>query len=89
MADYKSRTADKFVLRLPDGMRHHIADMASANRRSMNSEIIRRLEQSLVAEHGPQSPQEQLDELLRRAAQLSNQILTDRNAEHHEEPSHG
>lgn len=88
MADYNSRTADKFVIRLPDGMRHRIADAAAASHRSMNSEIIQRLEQSLVAEHDSQSLQEQLDELLRRAAQLSNQILIARNAERHEEPSH-
>ncbi|WP_376749795.1 Arc family DNA-binding protein [Stutzerimonas nitrititolerans] len=89
MTDYSSRTADKFVVRLPDGMRGRIFDVAGSNHRSMNSEIIHRLQQSFAAELGSQSPQEQLDELLRRAAQLSNQILTDRNAEQHEEPSHG
>lgn len=89
MTDYNSRTAEKFVIRLPDGMRSRIADMAQMNRRSMNSEIIQRLEQSFVAENSSQSLQEQLDELLRRATQLSNQILTARNAEQHKEPSHG
>ncbi|MHB0763358.1 Arc family DNA-binding protein [Stutzerimonas sp. NM35] len=89
MADYKSRTAEKFVIRLPDGMRSRIADMALVSRRSMNSEIIQRLEQSFVAENSSQSLEEQLDELLRRAAQLSNQILADRNAEQHGEQSHG
>ncbi|MCJ8167987.1 Arc family DNA-binding protein [Atopomonas sediminilitoris] len=44
---YSSRTADKFVLRLPQGMRDRIAEVARQRHRSMNSEIINRLEQSL------------------------------------------
>ena len=49
-AIYSSRTADKFVVRLPDGMRERIADVARNHHRSMNSEIISRLEQSLHQE---------------------------------------
>lgn len=53
---YNSRTADKFVVRLPDGLRERIADVARNNHRSMNSEIIARLTRSLdedaVAERG-------------------------------------
>lgn len=45
---YTSRTADKFVVRLPDGMREHIAEVARQHHRSMNSEIIARLEHSLL-----------------------------------------
>lgn len=45
-----SRTADKFVVRLPDGMRNKICDASNAAHRSMNSEIIARLEQSLAAD---------------------------------------
>ncbi len=44
-----SRTADKFVVRLPDGMREQVAEVARKNHRSMNSEIIDRLEQSLLS----------------------------------------
>ena len=44
---YSSRTADKFVVRLPDGMRDRIAEVARDQHRSMNSEIIARLESSL------------------------------------------
>ncbi|MDR6236033.1 Arc family DNA-binding protein [Pseudomonas oryzihabitans] len=47
---YSSRTADKFVVRLPEGMRERIADVARNHHRSMNSEIIARLEQSLQQE---------------------------------------
>lgn len=47
MTATNSRTADKFVVRLPDGMREQVAEVARKNHRSMNSEIIDRLEQSL------------------------------------------
>jgi len=44
----KSRAADKFVVRLPDGMRGALADAAHERHRSMNSEIVHRLEQSFA-----------------------------------------
>lgn len=44
---YSSRTADKFVVRLPEGMRDRIAEVAREQHRSMNSEIIARLQNSL------------------------------------------
>lgn len=37
---YDSRTADKFVVRLPEGMREEIAERARINGRSMNSEMV-------------------------------------------------
>ena len=80
MAD--SRTADKFVIRLPDGLRGRITDRAMANHRSMNSEIIARLEQSLLQEGALQdnlgirldSPELSLHEreLLQRFRQLTH-----------------
>lgn len=39
-----SDMADKFMLRMPDGLRDRIAQVAKANGRSMNSEIVRTLE---------------------------------------------
>lgn len=44
---YSSRTADKFVLRMPDGMRDQMAELAKNHNRSMNSEMITRLQKSL------------------------------------------
>lgn len=41
---YSSRTADKFVVRLTDGLRHRIQVMANAKHRSMNSQILHYLE---------------------------------------------
>lgn len=48
LPNYTSRTADKFVVRLPQGMRDRIAEVAKQHHRSMNSEIIARLEHSLL-----------------------------------------
>lgn len=45
-----SRESDKFMLRLPDGMRSTIASKAKTSGRSMNAEIVARLEQSLEAD---------------------------------------
>lgn len=47
---YSSRTADKFVLRLPDGMRERVATVARKHHRSMNSEIIVRIDASMEDE---------------------------------------
>ncbi|MDM5138443.1 Arc family DNA-binding protein [Aeromonas bestiarum] len=41
-----SRESDKFVLRLPDGMRAEIAELAKASGRSMNAEIVYRLQRT-------------------------------------------
>lgn len=41
-----SRTAEQFVVRFPDGMRDRIAEIAKTNNRSMNSEIVARLQAS-------------------------------------------
>ncbi|WP_265343414.1 Arc family DNA-binding protein [Aeromonas veronii] len=43
------RASDKFMLRLPDGMRDTISELAKASGRSMNAEIVHRLQQSIDA----------------------------------------
>ena len=43
-----SREQDKFVIRLPDGLRPQIAATARNNQRSMNGEIVIRLQRSLT-----------------------------------------
>lgn len=51
MADRKpGRGSDQFPLRLPDGMRDRIREAAEANGRSMNAEIVARLEESFLQE---------------------------------------
>lgn len=47
MSNTNSRTADKFVIRLPDGMREDIAKKARENYRSMNSQVLITLEKDL------------------------------------------
>lgn len=47
---YPSETQDRFIVRFPDGMRDRIKAAAEANNRSMNAEIIARLQDSFVAE---------------------------------------
>lgn len=44
-----NRDSDKFVLRLPEGMRDQVKEKAGKERRSMNSEIILALEAWLSA----------------------------------------
>lgn len=43
---FPSSAQDKFVLRLPDGMRDRIREEADKNNRSMNAEIVSRLEET-------------------------------------------
>lgn len=48
--DTKRSKADGFMLRFPEGLRERIKVAAEANSRSMNSEIIARLEDTLITE---------------------------------------
>jgi plasmid stability protein len=56
MADerYPSQLAERFQIRLPDGLRDSIKASAESNRRSMNSEIVARL----LASFGEAAPTE-------------------------------
>lgn len=42
-----SRDLDKIIVRLPDGMRDRLGEIAFENRRSVNAEVVARLEASL------------------------------------------
>lgn len=42
----RAQDADKFIVRFPDGMRDRIADAAKAANRTMNAEIVARLQAS-------------------------------------------
>ena len=46
--------ADKYVLRLPDGMRDKLAALAKANNRSMNAEIVLILQRAIDG-HSPEA----------------------------------
>ncbi len=45
---YPSETADRYIVRFPEGMRDRLKQAAADNNRSMNAEIIARLEQSFM-----------------------------------------
>ncbi|MBV4365932.1 Arc family DNA-binding protein [Erwinia phyllosphaerae] len=47
MSEKQVRDYDKFMLRLPEGMREAIAERAKFNGRSMNSEIVQILQDAL------------------------------------------
>ncbi|WP_262383516.1 CopG family ribbon-helix-helix protein [Pseudomonas rhodesiae] len=52
--DYDSRTADKFVVRLPDGLRAEIEAAANASDRSMNSVFVQAVRQYLDGQNRQQ-----------------------------------
>lgn len=54
---------EKFVVRLPKGIRGMIADISRINHRSMNSEIVARLEESLGLSTGIDGISESAPEL--------------------------
>lgn len=72
---YDSRTADKFVVRLPDGMREDIARRARINGRSMNSEMIMMMRAQLAP--GAQQP-EPLADAARSLIDMVHQELGER-----------
>lgn len=45
--EFGSREADKFVVRLPEGMRDQVAKAANADDRSMNSLIVKAIREYL------------------------------------------
>lgn len=67
------RGSDQFPLRLPDGMRERLKAEAEKNSRSMNAEIVDRLEQAL-ADAGPSKSE--LGEIIDR----QNQYMQDQQS---------
>lgn len=68
-----SRTADKFVVRLPDGLRAEIAVLANDNDRSMNSEIVNRLKRSITQDQLAEEQTRMIGILLQRIDELEGQ----------------
>lgn len=69
-----SRTADKFVVRLPDGLRADIAVLAGDNDRSMNSEIVNRLKRSITQDQVNEEQTKLISMLLQRITELEAQL---------------
>ncbi|BAW27521.1 Arc family DNA-binding protein [Pseudomonas putida] len=68
-----SRDADKFVVRLPDGMRSQITDVSQADERSMNSFVITALRNELA---GRKEQALLLESLALLKAQLEQELAT-------------
>lgn len=73
MAPPTNRESDKFIVRLPDGMRDRIKTAAEANNRSMNAEIVARLDASF-----DEMPEVLSDYLENRAQKLQLEIRAQR-----------
>nr|WP_315492333.1 Arc family DNA-binding protein [uncultured Pseudomonas sp.] len=69
-----SRTADKFVIRLPDGLRGDISSWATSNERSMNSEIIHRLKCSVIQDQLQEEQAQMIRLLLNQVQTLEKQL---------------
>jgi predicted HicB family RNase H-like nuclease len=63
-----AKEADKFIVRLPEGMRNRIEEAAKANKRSMNAEIVARLQFSFEAQSGPPDLDDFADQLAEKLA---------------------
>jgi plasmid stability protein len=46
--DTPSRKLDQYIVRFPDGMRDRLKDAAAENGRSLNAEIVKRLERTIA-----------------------------------------
>lgn len=54
--EYSSRTADRYILRFPEGnMRQELKARAALNRRSLNAEILCLIEAGLAKENAPEA----------------------------------
>ncbi|WP_170930033.1 MULTISPECIES: Arc family DNA-binding protein [unclassified Pseudomonas] len=60
-----AETVDRFVLRLPEGLRQTLKRIAKQNQRSLNAEIVSRMERSLAGPRGHDSDDEKRQALLR------------------------
>lgn len=56
-----SRVADKFVVRLPDGVRLQVTKIARTEHTSMNSWIVRAIEEKLARETAAGTFQDAID----------------------------
>lgn len=73
-----SRSSDQFRLRLPDGMRERLKVAAAENRRSMNAEIVHRLDMSFreTVALNLRPPEETLERINALAGQIASAIAT-------------
>ena len=68
------RGSDQFVVRYPDGMREKIAQMAKLNGRSINAEIIARLEKSIAGDEVLEKLESSIAKLIEKVERLERSI---------------
>lgn len=66
--------ANKYIVRFPDGMRDRIKEAAEKSGRSMNAEIIHRLEQSLHYSDDPMGDKGEFAAITRSIGQVQSNI---------------
>lgn len=76
MSEKTGRDSEKFMLRLPDGMRDRIKSEAERNNRSMNAEIVAGLEHWL-------SRKTELEIEADKLKTIANEIMTEREHMEH------
>lgn len=69
-SSYPSHELDRFIVRLPDGMRERLRAAAEQAGRSMNAEVVFRLEQSFMAP----AREENLAGALRRMETVAHEL---------------
>lgn len=53
---YPSRTAERIIIRLPDGMRRELKILAAQKNRTMTGQVVTMLESGLAAEKAASNP---------------------------------
>lgn len=81
---YPKEGQDRFMIRLPDGMRDQLKETANTNKRTISAEIVARLEESLRNDgklymHVP--IEERIEELEADVMLLKEVLLMDRKKE--------
>lgn len=77
MSDKQVRDYDKFMLRLPEGMRDSIAERAKRNGRSMNSEIVEMISSSF---HVPGVKEVEIEQALATLTDKAINKMSDEDA---------
>lgn len=76
MGEKPRQPQDKYIIRMPDGLRERIARKARANRRSMNSEIVEALELQFPEEVSIRFLLEEFQDVIRRHPDLAKNPFT-------------
>lgn len=61
-----NRDSDRYIIRMPDGMRDRLKAAAAANNRSLNAEIVARLERTLAETPFPSFQEEVMERVVER-----------------------